>query len=106
MAKIDHNTDTRIRGQFAKMAIFVDLNQPLISRIKIDGRIQKVEYESLPVVCFGCGKYGHHRDSCVYSSNKGKSPMDLEKSPMGTKVHLRRELRFPHKRRGMRGMGL
>ncbi|MBA0702403.1 hypothetical protein Goari_022462 [Gossypium aridum] len=47
IAKIDWNTDIKVRGQFARLAIFVDLGQPLISNIKIDDRIQSVEYESL-----------------------------------------------------------
>ncbi|XP_016724414.1 uncharacterized protein [Gossypium hirsutum] len=29
-----------------------------VSNIKMDGRVQKVEYESLPNVCFACGYYG------------------------------------------------
>lgn len=42
-----------------------------------DGRIQRVEYEALPTVCFGCGKYGHTSSSCqdkmIHSRSKGKS---------------------------------
>lgn len=36
----------------------VYMNKPLVSNIKMDGRVQKVEYESLPNVCFACGYYG------------------------------------------------
>ncbi|MBA0631919.1 hypothetical protein Godav_000746 [Gossypium davidsonii] len=35
------------------------------SRIKVDGRVQRVEYESLPNVCFACGHYGHMKESCL-----------------------------------------
>ncbi|MBA0732512.1 hypothetical protein Gogos_016599 [Gossypium gossypioides] len=47
IAKIDRNTDSKVRGKFARLAVFVDLRLPLISNIKIDDQIQCVEYESL-----------------------------------------------------------
>ncbi|XP_038994711.1 uncharacterized protein LOC120118811 [Hibiscus syriacus] len=46
------------------MAIRVDLNQPLISKLSINSRIQIIEYESLPTVCFNCGTCGHVKDTC------------------------------------------
>ncbi|KAA3461150.1 GroES-like zinc-binding alcohol dehydrogenase family protein [Gossypium australe] len=42
---------------------FLDLNKPLVSLIKIDARVQSVEYESLSNICFSCGHYGHLQDS-------------------------------------------
>ncbi|KAH1073529.1 hypothetical protein J1N35_025857 [Gossypium stocksii] len=42
VAKIDQNTKNRSRGQFARLAVFVNLDQPLVSKIVIDGRIQQV----------------------------------------------------------------
>ncbi|MBA0847464.1 hypothetical protein Goshw_018408 [Gossypium schwendimanii] len=84
VTKIDQNTDTRARGQFARLTVFVDFSQPLVSKIMIDGRIQWVEYQSLPLVCFNCGWiqwveyqslplvcfdcgwYGHNREICPY----------------------------------------
>lgn len=39
VAKIDQNTDNRTSWQFARLAVFDDLGQPLVSRIMIDGRI-------------------------------------------------------------------
>ncbi|MFQ6666341.1 hypothetical protein Gotur_032713 [Gossypium turneri] len=42
VAKLDFNTDNGSRGRFA--------------------RIARVKYESLPVVFFSCGRYGHVRD--------------------------------------------
>ncbi|TYH37523.1 hypothetical protein ES332_D12G046900v1 [Gossypium tomentosum] len=43
---------------------------PLISRTKVDGRIKRVEYESLPNVCFACGFHGHMKDMCSFSSGQ------------------------------------
>lgn len=64
IAKIDQHTDNKAKGKFSKLTIFVDLGQPLLSKIKIDGRIQHVEYESLPLVPFDSGRYRHSREIC------------------------------------------
>ncbi|MBA0819629.1 hypothetical protein Gohar_025672, partial [Gossypium harknessii] len=63
--KINGNTVHAKIGQFAHMTICVDLKKPLLSKIKIDGQTQRVEYGSLPNVCFRCGLYGHTIDSCL-----------------------------------------
>ncbi|KAK8565149.1 hypothetical protein V6N12_058723 [Hibiscus sabdariffa] len=47
-----------------KLIVKINLRQPLISKIVIDGRKQLVEYESLPKVCFNCETYGHINDHC------------------------------------------
>ncbi|KAL4364167.1 hypothetical protein GQ457_04G022410 [Hibiscus cannabinus] len=62
--KLDYQTETGRRGRFARMAIRVNLNKPLVSKIVVNGRTQLVEYESLPTICFHCGKYGHVTDNC------------------------------------------
>ncbi|KAL4378055.1 hypothetical protein GQ457_02G020520 [Hibiscus cannabinus] len=62
--KLDYQTETGQRGRFARMAVRVDLNKPLVSKIVVNGRVQLVEYESLPLICFHCGKYGHGTDTC------------------------------------------
>ncbi|MBA0602154.1 hypothetical protein Gorai_002344, partial [Gossypium raimondii] len=36
----------------------------LISKLFIDGKLQRVEYERLPNVCFQCGCYGYAKDLC------------------------------------------
>ncbi|KAL4308431.1 hypothetical protein GQ457_01G006790 [Hibiscus cannabinus] len=71
VVKIDYNTDAGDRGKFARLAILVDLNKPLLSCIRIDGTIQKIEYEGLHNICFSCGVYGHSKDVC--ESGKGSS---------------------------------
>ncbi|KAK5836186.1 hypothetical protein PVK06_011943 [Gossypium arboreum] len=82
MAKIDHNTDVKSIGWFARLAVFVDLGKPLFSKVKIDERIQLVEYESLPIVCFGCGRYGHYREVCPHKAGQEANPLvEEDKSP-------------------------
>ncbi|KAH1031137.1 hypothetical protein J1N35_043311 [Gossypium stocksii] len=47
VVKIDRNTTSKSRGQFARIAVYIDLGKLLISKLQIDGRIQRVEYESV-----------------------------------------------------------
>lgn len=30
-----------------------------------------MEYQSLPLICFGCGRYGHNKDACPFELGKG-----------------------------------
>ncbi|KAH1046490.1 hypothetical protein J1N35_037274 [Gossypium stocksii] len=41
------------RGRYARMDLYVNLGKPLISKLLINGNMQRVEYESLPVACLG-----------------------------------------------------
>lgn len=52
------------RGQYARICVDVDLRKPLVSRIKINGRLFNVEYEGLNLICFNCGRYGHAMEDC------------------------------------------
>ncbi|MBA0746837.1 hypothetical protein Gogos_009320, partial [Gossypium gossypioides] len=70
VTKIDHNTNVKSMGWFARLVIFVDLGKPLISKVKIDERIQRVEYESFPIVCFDYGRYGHYREVCPHKAGQ------------------------------------
>ncbi|KAK9159740.1 hypothetical protein Syun_006081 [Stephania yunnanensis] len=62
--KIDYNTVSGERGKFARMAVILDLRDPLVPEMEIDGRLQRIEYESLPYICYKCAMYGHTVDSC------------------------------------------
>ncbi|CAN1829884.1 hypothetical protein LINPERHAP1_LOCUS32682 [Linum perenne] len=54
--KVDFNTQRAERGKFARIAIELDLNEPLAPVVEIDGVSQAIEYENMPSLCFGCGK--------------------------------------------------
>ncbi|KAI9071434.1 hypothetical protein K1719_046604 [Acacia pycnantha] len=62
--KIDYTTETRGRGRYARIAILVDLQKPLVPWIKVDGQTYGVEYEGLPLICFECGRIGHAKEKC------------------------------------------
>lgn len=70
VAKIDRTTDSKTRGQFARLAVFIDTEKPLIPRIMIDGKPQRVEYECLPLVCFNCGRFKHSREVCSHCASQ------------------------------------
>ncbi|KAH1098639.1 hypothetical protein J1N35_015560 [Gossypium stocksii] len=65
VVKLDVQIDNQTRGRFARLAVYINLDRPLISQVYIDGLIQRVEYEALPTVCFDCGKYGHVKEMCT-----------------------------------------
>ncbi|PPE00605.1 hypothetical protein GOBAR_DD02386 [Gossypium barbadense] len=77
VAKLDFNTDSRMRGKFVQMAIYVNLDKLLVFQVIINGTIQRVEFEFFPVVCFTCGRYGHMKEVCLRHG--------LEVSPPETK---------------------
>ncbi|XP_050205722.1 uncharacterized protein LOC126655541 [Mercurialis annua] len=83
--RIDYNTEAMERGKFARLAINLDLSKPLISRILIDGRVQKIEYEGLPIICFDCGRYGHRENNCPFN-NKTEGDTTQAKSPIPNTV--------------------
>ncbi|MFQ6667999.1 hypothetical protein Gotur_033834 [Gossypium turneri] len=64
VTKLDFNTDSQARGRYARMALYVNLEKPLTSKILINGYLQKIEYENLPVICFSCGRYGYSKENC------------------------------------------
>ncbi|KAH9791203.1 DUF4283 domain-containing protein [Citrus sinensis] len=73
MVNIDYNTESATRGKFARIAVEVAFNKPFVSQFLLDGKIQKVEYESLPHICFQCGTYGHFRELCPKRSLENDS---------------------------------
>ncbi|XP_039002736.1 uncharacterized protein LOC120129249 [Hibiscus syriacus] len=64
VVKIDYSMNSGERGRFARLAVLVNLNKPLIPCLKIDGFWQKIEYEGLQQICFQCGVYGHSKENC------------------------------------------
>nr|KJB43972.1 hypothetical protein B456_007G227100 [Gossypium raimondii] len=62
VAKLFFNTDNRARERFTRMAVYVNLDKPLIFQVLINGALQRIEYEYLPVVCFSCRRYSHAKE--------------------------------------------
>lgn len=62
--KVDHMTLRVAHGKYARVCVEIDLTQPLIPTVTLNGRIYKVEYEGLHLICFDCGRYGHRKEEC------------------------------------------
>ncbi|MBA0876084.1 hypothetical protein Goshw_005875 [Gossypium schwendimanii] len=45
---LDVHMDCARRGHFARLAMCVNLKKPLMSKVRINGRLQQVEYEAFP----------------------------------------------------------
>ncbi|KAI9117005.1 hypothetical protein K1719_012004 [Acacia pycnantha] len=65
VVKVDYMTETKGRGRYARLAVLIDLLNPLIPCIKVDGKSYCIEYEGLPHICFTCGKHGHSKERCA-----------------------------------------
>ncbi|KAL8158575.1 hypothetical protein V2J09_000112 [Rumex salicifolius] len=62
--RIDLNTLTAARGKFARVCIEIDITQPFLGSIMVEGEKVYLEYEGLHTVCFRCGRYGHMVAAC------------------------------------------
>lgn len=56
--KVDEATASVLHGRFGRFYVEIDVNKPLIPCVRLMGRVQRVEYEGLHVICFNCGQYG------------------------------------------------
>lgn len=73
MIKLDAHTRGAYRGRVTKLAMCVYLKKPLVSKTRINGRLQQVKYEGLPNICFKCGLFGHSSESYL----KGVDSVDV-----------------------------
>lgn len=53
--RVDNTTANVERGKFIRLSVEVDLTKPLLSKFRLNGRIWKIQYEGLRMICFKCG---------------------------------------------------
>jgi hypothetical protein len=82
LLKVDARTMDNERGRYARLCVQIDLEQPLIPRIRIGNLIQKIQYEGISAICFECGRVGHRLEACP-SKIAPASPMS-PKTPENT----------------------
>lgn len=63
VVKFDMQMDKGSRGQLVRFVVQIN-PLPLVSKIRIAGRLHRIEYKSLPSICFQCGRVGHVKDGC------------------------------------------
>jgi hypothetical protein len=68
--KVDMHTLRVARGKFARMCVEIDLTQPVVGRVGINGEWYQVQYEGLHIICTQCGCYGHVLKDCISKQNK------------------------------------
>ncbi|KAA3453419.1 reverse transcriptase [Gossypium australe] len=85
VVRLDLNTDSRTRGRFARMAVYINLDKPLTGQVLVNGMKQKVEYEALPTICFSCGKYGHTKELCQLAQT-ALSPGKAQSTVISTEI--------------------
>lgn len=59
--------NTTKKGRFSRISVELNLDKKFVSRIKIRNRTYKIEYESLNLLCFTCGRYGNNMETCPLS---------------------------------------
>ncbi|XP_061367165.1 uncharacterized protein LOC133310281 [Gastrolobium bilobum] len=69
--KVDAATSSLARGRFTRMCVELDLNKPFQVEYKVEGRVKRIEYEGLHLICYACGKYGHIQKNCPNKSIQG-----------------------------------
>ncbi|CAN0908429.1 hypothetical protein LINGRAHAP2_LOCUS25280 [Linum grandiflorum] len=62
--RIDTPTLRSARGKFARIAVEINVAEPVATGVLLDGVWQDVEYENLPSFCFECGLLGHEVSCC------------------------------------------
>lgn len=68
IVKVDYNTAAHHRGKYARIAVVIDLNKPLVGLLRIDGKLIKIEYENIIDLCYLCGMIGHRSEACKTAS--------------------------------------
>ncbi|KAJ8423230.1 LOW QUALITY PROTEIN: hypothetical protein Cgig2_027656 [Carnegiea gigantea] len=74
--RVDNTTANVEWGQFTRLSIEVDLTKPLLSRFRLKGRIWRVQYKGLRVICFKCRTQGHKEDACPLGQDAEKVDAD------------------------------
>ncbi|MBA0723495.1 hypothetical protein Golax_004071 [Gossypium laxum] len=69
-----------MRGNFARIAISVDLRHPLVSKIMIENHVQRVEHEAMSNIFVSCGRYGHLKELCPANRNRAEDGAPMQSS--------------------------
>lgn len=54
VVRIDYNIEAIAKGKFANLAVELDLEKLICLQFHLDGKLQHVEYEGFPKICFSC----------------------------------------------------
>ncbi|KAJ4829263.1 hypothetical protein Tsubulata_050382, partial [Turnera subulata] len=86
LVRLDHNTEDALRGRYARVAVELDLSQPLQSQVFVDGIWYFISYENIPQICFECGFVGHLPSACP--SRTAANVQQVEAQETGQEVNV------------------
>ena len=94
--KVDATATKQTKGKYACLYVEIDLNKVLLSEYAIRGKTYKIEYESIHIVYFFCGKYRLYREGCVDKAKKEERRMMEEagKENAGNREPLEQNLMY------------
>ena len=78
--KVDIITSKQSRGRYVKIYIEVDSTKSLLLEYSIKGKTYHTEYESLHLIFFNYGKYGHYSEFCPDKPRQSKVDIRVEKN--------------------------
>ncbi|KAL5751978.1 hypothetical protein ACOSQ2_022485 [Xanthoceras sorbifolium] len=64
MRIVDPITESQAKGRFTRICVEIDVSQPLCGTLRIDGKRVRVEYKSMRLIYFNCGRISHGKKSC------------------------------------------
>ncbi|MBA0682415.1 hypothetical protein Goari_024139 [Gossypium aridum] len=62
------------------MAVSINLRLPLISKLRMEGKVHIVEYENMPNVYYDCGYFGHMNEGCPKIQLEKKKEMGNDRN--------------------------
>ncbi|KAK0574080.1 hypothetical protein LWI29_017932 [Acer saccharum] len=62
--KVDPITKSQARDRYARICVEIDITKPFKSSLSVEDHSIMIEYKSLGLFCFKCGKVRHYKDSC------------------------------------------
>ena len=56
MIKIDDTTLDQAKGKYVRIYVKLDPSKPILSKLLVKGKIYYIEYQTIHMLCFHCGK--------------------------------------------------
>ena len=68
--RIDDASSIVSGRHYERICVEIDLLKPLVTKFKLRRKVKKLEYEGFHLIYFGCGLYGHRKESCPHENKE------------------------------------